>query len=231
MLASLPSERPNNITYDYDWLGNQTVWNDDAHAFYERSLGTSDASRRDLLNGTDANESAGGHRPAALYFASNVDHVLFQERRAAATAIDRGGYLEVEYGESGNVLSMTVRAQCHDTTTTTCDDPGGTNESARASSLQTNCVCDAEQHYQYRWDALNRLSFARRYDRGTSHPDWRLEVRQQYRYDGANVRMVKRSRDGFSHGASMNGQDGMERVALYVMPGDFERRGLQTGAL
>ena len=66
MMSSLASERPNNITYDYDWLGNQTVWNDDAHAFYERSLGTSDASRRDLLNGADANESASGHRPAAL---------------------------------------------------------------------------------------------------------------------------------------------------------------------
>jgi hypothetical protein len=139
MLASMPSERPNNITYDYDWLGNQTVWNDDAHAFYERSLGTSDASRRDLLNGTDLGGSAGGHRPAALYFASNVDHM----GGANNPAIDRGGYLEVEYGESGNVLSMTVRAQCHDTTTTTCDDPGGTSESARASSLQTTAIASS----------------------------------------------------------------------------------------
>ncbi|MEM9863883.1 MAG: hypothetical protein AAF938_19945, partial [Myxococcota bacterium] len=181
------------------------------------------------------NGSTGARRPAAVYFASNVDHLGSGGAGGGAdTSVNRGGFVEVEYGESGNVLSTTVRGQCRDTSpsaTVLCDDPGGTDPAARASHLRDHCDCQVEQHYQYRWDALNRLDEARRYDRGAVRSNWELQNRQQYRYDGANQRRVKRVRDGFSYGAGMNGQDGLERVALWPMPGDFERRGLTTGAL
>ncbi|MAQ18085.1 MAG: hypothetical protein CMN30_25215 [Sandaracinus sp.] len=207
MVSALPAERPHDFRYQYDWLANQTRWTDDSGVFYERSLG------EDIVNGQDI-----GGRPSALYFSSNIltEGAIMSGVAAGETlpnpARDRGGWVSLEYGESGNVRSMTVRGQCHDTTMQICaDDPGST----RAANLIANCACDVEQHYQYRWDELNRLSEARRYDRGNGLTSWNLEVRQRYLYDGANVRMVKATDDSFG-----------ERAALYVFPGDFERRGL-----
>jgi hypothetical protein len=56
---------------------------------------------------------------------------------------------------------------------------------------------NTRQHYVYRWDELNRLHEARRYDRSTQGP-WELAARQRYRYDGANQRSVKQKFDAGS---------------------------------
>ena len=233
MVSTLPAERPVSFTYAYDWLANMTEWTDDASAFYERSLGGGGSGGGGILNGHEA-----GARPGALYFASNIDSSL--GGGTVDPAIDRGGYVTLEYGVGGNVRSMTVRGQCHDTggsgsggsgsggsgSGVLCEDPGGLDPDDRRDELTTDCSCDVEQHYQYRWDELNRLSEARRYDRGQTLTNWQLQVRQRYRYDGANVRMVKETRDGMAIGMSEDGTDGLDRTALYIYPGDFERRGL-----
>ncbi len=207
IVPALPSDRVVNFTYEWDWLANQTEWTDDAQSFYERSLGD------DIGNGFEA-----GLRPSALYFASNI-------RSAAGAAsdpsIDRGGWLTVDYGVSGNVEALTVRGQCHDRAARTCADPESGTYASRNAALDAGCECVVEQHYQYRWDELNRIAEARRYDRGGSGP-WALQVRQRYRYDGANVRTIKQTLDGFDAVP-------LERAALYVYPGDFERRGVTTG--
>jgi RHS repeat-associated protein len=97
---------------------------------------------------------------------------------------------------------------------------------SRRSALRTHCACAVEQHYEYRWDELNRLDEARRYDRASGGP-WTLEVRQRYRYDSANQRTVKQT---LAQDGCVDPPDGSmipcERTALYVYPGDFERRGL-----
>ncbi len=216
MVSTLPAQRPVNFTYQYDWLANQTEWTDDANAFYERSLGSH------ILNGHEA-----GKRPSALYFASNLLPVADPPPPTPDPSIDRGGWVSLEYGESGNVLSMTVRGQCHDTTTLFCDDPDpeGTDPDYRDQELAASCQCDVEHHYQYRWDELNRLAEARRYDRGNGLENWELQVRQRYRYDGANVRVIKETDD------AMSGSLLPARTALYVYPGDFERRGLLNDGL
>ncbi len=80
------------------------------------------------------------------------------------------------------------------------------------------------------WDELNRLDEARRYDRDTSTGGaWVLKVRQRYRYDASNQRTVKQTLDQ-EEGVDPP-QAGMipsERIALYIYPGDFERRGLTS---
>jgi len=206
-----------NFTYQYDWLANQTEWTDDQSAFYERSLGTN------ILNGHEATSSTGTGRPAALYLASNLP----TSTATGMPSIDRGGWVSLEYGESGNVLSMTARGQCHDVSASVVciDDPIETDPEQRGDDLATGCACDVEHHYQYRWDELNRLAEARRYDRGSGLGTWELQVRQRYRYDGANVRMIKETDD------AMSGSLLPARTALYVYPGDFERRGLLNDGL
>jgi len=101
----------------------------------------------------------------------------------------------------------------------------GNNGGARATHLATSCTC-AVEHYQYRWDELNRIHEARRYDGGGGIGNWELQVRQRYRYDAGNVRIIKETPDHFVDTAAGDGLDGVEHAALYVYPGDFERRGL-----
>ncbi len=203
MAATLPSSRVVDLTYAYDWLANMTEWTDDSQSFYERSLGTN------IGNG----QAETGKRPSALYFATNID----SSSHTINTTADRGGWVKLDYGDDGNVVAMTVRAQCHDTTTTACYDPGGTFDNQDAS-LRASCTCAVEQHYQYRWDELNRLAEARRYDRAGSG-NWTLAVRQRYRYDAGNQRVIKQTwGDSFP-----------DRTALYVYPGDYERDGLVDG--
>lgn len=205
MLAAPASERVMSLSYSHDWLANMTAWGDDAHQFYERSLGV-------LTNGADLSSgSAPVQRPSALYLAANLD---------PTTPADLGGWLETSYGAGGNLLSMTVHAQCAHASATSCADPGGGNLAARTSALRSGCACAAEQHYVYRWDELNRLHEARRYDRAAQGA-WQLAARQRYRYDSANQRSVKQT---FEPGS------GDARAALYVYPGDFERRGLERDA-
>jgi len=60
MVPALPSERPVNMTYEYDWLANMTEWTADANAFHERSLGTN------IINGQEAGGYLAGERPAAV---------------------------------------------------------------------------------------------------------------------------------------------------------------------
>jgi RHS repeat-associated protein len=194
--------RVRSLVWEWDWLGNMTEWTDDAQQFYERSIG-------DITNGHDLGASA---RPSALYVSTNLDVVTD----------GTGGWVEVDYdpergGSGGNVTSLTVHGECS----------AGVNPDVRSTgtaqvlSLANDWICGTEQHFEYRWDELNRIVEARRWDRsGTG--DWSFEARQRYRYDGANQRTVKESFD-----TSL----GDSRVALYVYPGDFERRGLTRGSL
>ena len=121
-----------------------------------------------IFGGPEATPSGATGRPSALYLASNILSVgAFDE------SVDRGGWVHLEYGQSGNVQSMTVRGQCHDTVQR-CADSGGTDPDARDAALAANCACAPEQHDQYRWDELSRLAEARRYDRGTKRTSWEL---------------------------------------------------------
>lgn len=196
MLSTAPTDRVMSLTYQVDWLGNVRDWTDDAHQFYERSLGA-------ISNGADTDASL---RPSALYLAADL----------GGPPSDRGGWVEMDYGESGNLVMMTVHASCADTTST-CVDPGG-SLAARRSALSANCSCAEEQHYQYRWDELNRLAEARRYDRSGGTGSWQLEARQRCRYDEANQRRVKQTIDTAG-----------DRITLNVVPGDMERRGVVRG--
>jgi RHS repeat-associated protein len=199
MVAALPPGRVASQVWEFDWLGNMTYSNDDAHAFYERSIGT-------VVNGADLSPA---ERPSALYVASDL----------SGPASDRGGWVEVAYGAGGNVVGMTVHGQCVDAASAVCADPGGPLLT-RLATLRDGCVCEREQQYQYRWDEVNRLAEARRFDRSGGAGPFTLEVRQRYRYDAGNTRMVKQTIDS---------QDG-EAIALYVFDGDLERRGLRRGA-
>jgi RHS repeat-associated protein len=204
MVSSAADRRVIDLEYSHDWLANMTSWHDDAEQFYERSVG-------EIVNGNGVGNSSASPalRPAALYLASNLVDAPAGE----------GGYVELDYGKSGNVLAMTVHGQCDNAGANVCRDPGGTDLNARRSALRTGCACDVEQHYVYRWDELNRLHEARRYDRDDGGT-WQMGARQRYRYDAANQRVVKQTFD----------TAGEQRVALYVYPGDFERRGVLVSA-
>lgn len=192
MIGDAPPDRVRSLTWDWDWLGNMTDWTDDAQQFYERSIGA-------ITNGHGIEA-----RPSALYVATNLDVVG-----------DGGGWVEVEYGVGGNVTFLTVHGECEDTTQTGYG-------SGLVLTLSSGWICDEEQHFEYRWDELNRIVEARRWDRTGGSGPWGFEARQRYRYDGANQRTVKQSFDT---------SIGDSRVALYVYPGDFERRGVERGSV
>jgi len=194
MLGAAPTGRVMSLAYEVDWLGNVQEWTDDAHHFYERSLG-------EVTNGAEV-----GGRPSAMYLAADLE----------GPPGSRAGWVELDYGDGGNVVAMTVHSSCSDAGSV-CEDPGGAL-SSRRDGLRASCTCAEEQHYQYRWDELNRLSEARRYDRTGGSGSWQLEVRQRYRYDEANQRRVKQTLDAVG-----------ERIALSVLPGDMERRGVVRG--
>lgn len=206
MLPDLPESRVTSLTWEYDWLGNNVDWTDDAHAFFERSIGDSTSGDIDA-----------GERPTALRLASNLP----ESEPAYDAMIDRGGYAELDYGDSGNVVAVTVHAECRDVDSTTrCYDDRSTGIDARRTALRARCECASEQHFRYLWDEVNRLVEARRYDRagiGT----WDLRVRQRARYNGANERIVKQT-ISFEPGD----MDPPERTSLSVFPGDYERRGV-----
>ncbi len=212
MLPTMEAERVKTLEYRHDWLANQVSWIDDTlgtsgegNSFYERSIG----QEGQLVNGAD--EDIGALRPAALYFSAQLP----TSAPSFDAGIDRGGWVDLEYGESGNVEEMTVRARCHDASAMdVCYDDTSLALSSRETHAIAHCRCDREQHYQYRWDELNRLAEARRYDRAGTGV-WTLEARQRYRYDAGNVRTVKLTSSG-----------GIDRASLYVLPGDFERRGV-----
>ncbi|MBN4049561.1 hypothetical protein JYT86_00725, partial [bacterium AH-315-N03] len=177
MAPTLPPSRVINLNWSWDYLANQTEWDDDQQSFYERSIGRID-------NGDALSDTL---RPSALYLASNVD---------VAGGTDRG-WVEVDYGEGGNMRAMTVHAQCTDAgpSMVSCVD-SGTDLADRRAALRAGCACAVEQHYVYRWDELNRLAEARRYDRSAmTGGEWVLETRQRYRYDGANARVIKQTLD------------------------------------
>lgn len=209
-VGALPSDRTSSLDWSWDWLGNNTSWNDDADSFYERSAGR-------ISNGVGDTGLTGATspRPSALYLASTVPTTA--NGLADGT---RDGWVEVQYGVSGNVTSYTVHGACDDTTTNSCWDDTSLSLSSRITQLRAGCTCTTEQHYDYRWDELNRLVDARRYDR--SGGNWNYGARIRTLYDGANQRTVKQS---------FSAPNTVHRYALYVYPGDFERRGLTQGAL
>ncbi|MBN8611672.1 MAG: RHS repeat-associated core domain-containing protein [Deltaproteobacteria bacterium] len=95
---------------------------------------------------------------------------------------------------------------------------GGTDDPEEAVDLSCAYSCATEQHFTYAWDEVNRIAHARRLDREDGG-DWELAVEQRYLYDASNQRTVKTT--------TFRGiESGTERSALYVYPGDFERRGL-----
>jgi len=219
-VATTPASRVVDLQYNYDWLANMNEWADDTSSFYERSIGDSRSGYGDV-------ESSLAARPGALYFSANLP----ASAPGYSAAADRGGYLELTYGEGGDVTTMTVHAQCRDVSAVaTCwapstpagSDTGGVGWAARRTQARAGCSCQAEQHYQYRWDEVNRLAEARRYDRTAGTGTYSIKFRQRYRYDGSNVRTVKQTID------SNPGTDPAERVAVYVFAGDYERRGLRV---
>lgn len=195
---------------------------DDAWTFYERSLGT-------LTSGID--EDAEMPRPSALHLASNIP-----ASGGVESTWNGAGWVEVAYGASGNVTSFTVHGQCHDVSTDSCVDDTSDSVADRITALRTACTCAQDQHYSLRWDELNRLVDARRYDRpGTG--TWTGAARMRYRYDGANQRGIKEVITspmtsgpggifGTGGGGSGTGWTTSERISLFVYPGDYERRGL-----
>jgi RHS repeat-associated protein len=74
--------------FTYDWLGNTSTGDDDAHGFYDRSLGT-------ITNGT---ANAG---PYQLKSASN--------ETASPPTVSRQGKLSVAYDASGNMTKLALR--------------------------------------------------------------------------------------------------------------------------
>ena len=215
MIGQSHGERIQQLDYEWDYLGNQIRWLDDAfeaesrgEMFYERGIG-------EITNGNSTGASAGSLRPSALYLSTNIDTT-----GGVDPSWNGAGWVEVDYGISGNVASFTVHGQCHDNGALECSDSTGTLTS-RAAHLRANCACAEEQHYRYRWDELNRLVEGLRYDRATGG-SWTYGARMRYRYDGANQRTVKQS-------FAATDVNTPERHALYVYPGDFERRGLTVG--
>ena len=127
------------------------------------------------------------------------------------------------------MLQMTVHAQCGGSGGLECADPGAASSAAnRKAQLRGSCLCASEQSYLYDWDELNRIARARRYDRDGGSGDWDLAARMRYRYDSANQRTVKEVHSPLMPGPGMTGGPLPDRVALYVFPGDFERRRLET---
>lgn len=219
MISPLPPERVNDLVYRYDWLANMVEWDDDGtEAFYERKIG------RITNGGDDAYLDGYGHatlRPSALYMASDIS-----DTPGTWTGGDenRGGWLEVRYGGGGNVVGMVVRGDCRDSgPANLCHDSRDADLAARKAQLLEDCVCQNEQYYEYDWDEVNRLAEARRYDRTGGSGGWSLAVRQRYRYDASNQRLVKQTLD-----QNPATGDPVERVHLYVYPGRFERSGLIT---
>ena len=76
-------QRVMSQSFQYDWLGNTSSSDDDAHGFYDRSLGT-------ITNGTSANG------PYQLHSA------------AGAAASLRNGALSATYDAAGNLVSLSV---------------------------------------------------------------------------------------------------------------------------
>lgn len=212
MLPPLPTSRLADLTYTYDWMANETLWEDDARSFHERSIGQ-------IGNGADHSTGRGNSptlRPSALYIASNLP------QSASEPLEPSNGWLDVDYGVSGNVVAMTVRAQCVGRGASACVDDPSMSPDAREASLLASCACANEQHFTYRWDELNRLAEARRYDRHDGGA-WTLEARQRSRYDGGNGRVVKEVIDPHQTDAALR-----ERTHLYVFAGDFERVGVRV---
>ncbi|MEM9070445.1 MAG: SpvB/TcaC N-terminal domain-containing protein, partial [Myxococcota bacterium] len=211
-VSALPSGRVVNLTYTTDWLANSVEWTDDESVFYERSIG-------DITNGSIAD----GDRPAAMRLSTNLPD---GDPGAIDITLDRGGWVTLDYGESGNVVAMTVRGQCRDIAPTmdeagsTCFDDRDADLDTRRTNLEARCRCDREQHYEYVWDEVGRLNGAFRRDRN-GVGDWTLAVRQRYRYDGGFQRVIKET-----IAVEDDGQP-PRRATLYVYPGDFERRGVE----
>ncbi|MDH5493723.1 MAG: RHS repeat-associated core domain-containing protein, partial [Myxococcales bacterium] len=230
MLPNLPldANRVVSLAYEYDWLGNMVEWSDDAGSFYERSLGPGGQIGNGFDDPADAAAAPSeGRRPAALYLSSNI-------RTSSGLPLSPGnGWLSLEYGEGGNVETMTVRAECTDAGAAgSCVDDPTLSYDAREASLLAGCACAREQHYQYRWDELDRIAEARRYWRRGGAGTWQLAVRQRYRYDAGNGRMVKQTLSGDTEDLDAGEEPpAPEAISLYVYPGDFERRGLVTDAI
>ncbi|MGE0792116.1 MAG: RHS repeat-associated core domain-containing protein [Sandaracinaceae bacterium] len=204
--------RVRTLRWEYDFLANQTVSDDDNESFYERSIGR-------IVNGADLGV---GYRPSALYLATNL-------RDNTSDPLDEGGggWLEVYYDTSGNVRELAVHGQCLDMDVSTeCYDDTTLDLDDRRDHLRSHCRCTSEEDYQYRWDELNRLVDAIRHHRdgGTGNP-WYWHHQLRYRYDANNRRLIKWSQDA----VPATGEPA-DLIALTPYPGDFERRGLVRGS-
>ncbi len=209
LVSDEPDQRVVSMTWSHDWLGNMQSWDDDSAVFYERSLG-------DIVNGADLPSEAPSRRTGALYVASNLPE--------EPVTADDGGWVEVRYGEDGNALAVTVHGRCGSPleNSIALDCRSATDDPEEAIALSCAYSCATEQHYTYAWDEVNRIAHARRLDREDGG-DWELAVEQRYLYDASNQRTAKTT--------TFRGlESGTERTALYVYPGDFERRGLERSS-
>ncbi len=87
--------RPLWQTYNYDWLGNTTSTDDDAHAFYDRSLG------------------------GVAHGVASKPYQLTAASQPTSAGPNSGSITTVSYDEAGNLLAMKVNR-----TATSCDLPG-----------------------------------------------------------------------------------------------------------
>ena len=230
-VGTLPETRVENIAYAYDWLGNQTYSHDDQSSFFERSIG-------EITNGREIDR-----RPGALYLSTNISSGIESTWGGAGWAL-------VNYGQGGGHWIHTVHGQCQDRVEPSSCSDIDSSLSSRIANFHANCTCATEQRFpvretskqsSLRWDELNRLIEARRFDRvggsvGSGTGAWTYAARMRYREGGANQRTVKESFEGSASGSS--GINTASRIALFVFPrgkpatnapGDFERRGLVRG--
>ncbi|MEM9068157.1 MAG: SpvB/TcaC N-terminal domain-containing protein [Myxococcota bacterium] len=194
-IGTTPETRNTTMTYDFNWLATRVEWNDDHHAFFDRSVGTA-------VTGLDV-----GLRPSAVYLWSNLD---------PTTPADLGGFATIDYGESGNVTGITVHAQCTHVGANTCTDPGGADLSTRRTALESGCSCASEQHFRYVFGPRNELMGATRYDREGG--DWAIASRQRDVHDETKARRLKIV-EHYSGGSVET------RSMQVVVPGVVERRG------
>ncbi|MFO0713640.1 MAG: hypothetical protein U0353_27555 [Sandaracinus sp.] len=205
MVSNSPETRVASMQWEHDWLGNMQTWDDDAAVFYERSLG-------DIVNGADLPSGAASRRTGALYVASNLP--------ATPVTADDGGWVEVRYGEDGNALAVTVHGQCGDPLANglpaECR-PSGSSDPAEAIALSCAYSCAVEQHFV-------------RLGRGEPHPPCPTSTAPAVQYRARRGAALPLRREQPAHGEDHDLpriESGTERTALYVYPGDYERRGLQ----
>jgi len=103
----------------------------------------------EITNGRDIDR-----RPGALYLSTNIP-----PSGGIESTWGGAGWVEVNYGQGGNVSDYTVHGQCQDRVEpSSCSDAGG-SLSSRITNFQTHCTCATEQRFPER-ETSNRVPSA-----------------------------------------------------------------------